>query len=89
MFSKDGTLGISYHVDEEINGILSAAFLILPFKENISKEYLSFVLNSQIIKDQILKISGGAIINHIKPDEVLSLIVPLLDNIDVKKLILK
>ena len=86
LFSKDGTLGISYHVDKEINGILSAAFLILPFKENISKEYLSFVLNSQIIKDQILKISGGAIINHIKPDEVLSLIVPLLDNIDVKKI---
>jgi restriction endonuclease S subunit len=86
LFSKDGTLGISYHIDEEIKGILSGAFLMLSVKKNISKEYLSFVLNSQVIKDQILKISGGAIINHIKPDEVLSLIVPLIEDVDVKKI---
>ena len=53
LFTKDGTIGLSYALDEDIKGILSGAFLRLQPKTNINLHYLALVLNSLYCKYQI------------------------------------
>ena len=72
LFTKDGTIGISYLLKEDFEGILSSAFLRLTLKEkykNFKKECLTLILNSILCKTQVEKLSGGALIAHLKPSD--------------------
>lgn len=78
LFTKDGTIGLSYALDEDIKGVLSGAFLRLQPKTNINIHYLALVLNSLYCKYQIERMSGGAIIAHLKPESAMQINIPIL-----------
>jgi len=81
LFTKDGTIGLSYVVKEEFEIILSGAFLRLSLKEkyqNFEKECLVLVFNSIVCKMQIEKLSGGAVIAHLKPSDFEKFRIPLI-----------
>ena len=81
LFTKDGTIGLSYVVKEEFEVILSGAFLRLSLKEkyqSFEKECLSLIFNSIISKMQVEKLSGGAIIAHLKPSDFEKFKIPLI-----------
>lgn len=81
LFTKDGTIGISYFLKEDIEGVISSAFLRLTMKEKykkIEKEYLTLILNSIVCKLQIEQLSGGAIIAHLKPSDFEKFKIPLI-----------
>lgn len=89
LFTKDGTIGLSYVVKEEFELILSGAFLRLSLKEkyqSFEKECLSLIFNSIISKMQVEKLSGGAIIAHLKPSDFEKFKIPLIKP-QVQKLI--
>lgn len=65
LFTKDGTIGITWVNDEDNKAVLSGAFLILKPKIEIDREYLALVLNSIICSKQIEMLSGGALIAHL------------------------
>ena len=81
LFTKDGTIGISYVIKENIEGVLSGAFLRLTLKDkykNSQKEVLALIFNSIITKLQVEKLSGGALIAHLKPSDFEKFIFPLI-----------
>ena len=78
LFTKDGTIGISFALHEEIEAIVSGAFLRLKPKININNDYLALALNSFYCKAQIERMSGGAIIAHLKPNSAMKIKVPML-----------
>lgn len=78
LFTKDGTIGISFVVNEDMTAVLSSAFLRLRKKKQIESEYLALILNSIICKLQIERLSGGAIIAHLKPSDAMTLKIPIL-----------
>lgn len=78
LFTKDGTIGLSYALNEDIKGILSGAFLRLQPKTKININYLTLVLNSSYCKYQIERMSGGAIIAHLKPESAMQINIPVL-----------
>ena len=81
LFTKDGTIGISHVLKDTIDGVLSSAFLRIILKEkykDFEKECLSLIFNSIISKMQIERLSGGAIINHLKPSDFGNLQVPII-----------
>ena len=82
LFTKDGTIGRSFVVQEDKEAILSGAFLKLTVKKGVKVEsdYLALILNSIICKTQIDRLSGGAIIAHLKPSDAMSMSIPVLDN---------
>ena len=84
LFTKDGTIGISYLLKENFDGILSSAFLRLNLRKSFEKECLTLILNSILTKLQIEKFSGGAIINHLKPSDFEKIKIPLISQ-DIQK----
>ena len=78
LFTKDGTIGLTYSLDEDIHVIVSGAFLRLKPKKGINGKYLALVLNSIFCKAQIERMSGGAVIAHLKPDSAKKINIPLL-----------
>lgn len=81
LFTKDGTIGLSCVLKEDIQGILSSAFLRLTLKEKyryFEKECLSLIFNSILCKMQVEKLSGGALIAHLKPSDFESFKIPLI-----------
>jgi len=78
LFTKDGTIGLTYVLDRDLDVILSGAFLRLKTKVDVDSHYLALVLNSIFCKSQIERYSGGAVIAHLKPDAVKGLNVPIL-----------
>ena len=78
LFTKDGTIGISHLLKEDFNGILSSAFLRLKQKKEFDEECLTLILNSILTKLQVEKLSGGALINHLKPSDFQNLKIPLI-----------
>jgi len=94
LFTKDGTIGISYVLKEDLKGIISGAFLKLTMKESyidFEKECLSLIFNSIICKLQVEQLSGGALIAHLKPSDFekfkIPLIKPEIQNIIAEKII--
>jgi restriction endonuclease S subunit len=82
LFTKDGSIGLSYVLKEEIEGILSGAFLRLSLKEtykNFETECLSLIFSSILCKMQVEKLSGGAIIAHLKPSDFETFKIPLIN----------
>jgi len=81
LFTKDGTIGISYVLKEDIEGVLSGAFLRLILKvqyQDFEKECLSLIFNSLLCRMQVEKLSGGALIAHLKPSDFEQFRIPLI-----------
>ena len=81
LFTKDGTIGLSYFLRKDLDGIMSSAFLRLNVKEKYAgynKEVLTLILNSVLCKMQIEQLSGGAIIAHLKPSDFEKIELPLI-----------
>lgn len=79
LLSKDGSIGIAYKVEEDLDVITSGALLHLNIvdKEYLP-DYLTLVLNSIIVKLQSERDAGGSIIQHWKPSEIECVIIPKL-----------
>lgn len=81
LLSKDGTPGIAYYLDRKVpEMIISSGILRLKLhKQKVFPCYLTLLLNSPVVQKQIEQSAGGSIINHWRPDQVESTIVPILD----------
>lgn len=81
LFSKDGSVGTAYMVREDMQAITSGAILHLTVKDKtkISPEYLTLVLNSEVVKMQAERDAGGSIILHWRIIEIENVVVPIVD----------
>ena len=80
LLSKDGSVGIAYKVEKDLDVITSGALLHLSVIDNeFLPDYLTLVLNSLIVKLQAERDAGGSIIQHWKPSEIEQVVIPLLD----------
>lgn len=83
LFTKDGTIGKTYVLKENLEGVLSGAFLRLTLKseyEDLEKECLALILNSILCKLQVEQLSGGALIAHLKPSDFEKFKIPLINS---------
>ena len=81
LLSKDGSVGIAYAVENDLECVLSGAILRLKIKDKaeIKAKYLSLVLNALTTQLQAQRDCGGSIIAHWRLEEIQNLIIPLLD----------
>ncbi|MDX9782804.1 MAG: hypothetical protein RBT35_07480 [Bacteroidales bacterium] len=88
MLSKDATPGIAYYLKDEPESMIpSAGILRLKVKEEkLCPEYLTLVLNSDIVQKQIERDAGGSIINHWLVDKVKNTLIPLMPPIKQNKI---
>ncbi len=80
LFSKDATPGIAYYLkDEPQKMIISGGILRLKSKtDKVNNEYLTLVLNSILIQEQVNRDVGGSVILHWRPDQVKETVIPIL-----------
>ncbi len=79
LLSKDGSVGIAYKVEQDMNVITSGAILHLTITDDeFMPDYLTLVLNSVIVGMQAERDAGGSIIQHWKPSEIENVIIPKL-----------
>ena len=79
LLSKDGSVGIAYKVEKDLDCITSGALLHLSvFNEDYNPDYLTLVLNSIVVQMQAERDSNGAVIQHWKPSEIEQVIIPKL-----------
>ncbi len=80
LFSKDATPGIAHYLDAPPRKMIpSGGILRLKSKTSkINNEYLTLVLNSVLVKEQINRDVGGSIILHWRPDQVKETVIPIL-----------
>lgn len=79
LLSKDGSVGIAYKVEEDMDCITSGALLHLNvYNKNYLPDYLTLVLNSLVVQLQAERDSNGAIIQHWKPSEIEQVVIPYL-----------
>ena len=77
LLSKDGSVGIAYKVEEDLEVITSGALLHLwVTNKDFLPDYLTLVLNSEVVKMQAERDAGGSIIQHWKPSEIEQVIIP-------------
>jgi len=81
LFSKDGSVGKAYKLKEDKNIITSGAVLHLTVKnkKQVLPEYLTLILNSQLIQMQAERDAGGSIILHWRVGEIENVVVPIID----------
>ncbi len=81
LLSKDGSVGIAYKVERDLDVITSGALLhlIVKDKEAVLPDYLALVLNSLVVRLQGERDVSGAIIQHWKPSEIEKVLIPILD----------
>ncbi|MDR0558513.1 MAG: restriction endonuclease subunit S, partial [Treponema sp.] len=85
LFSKDGSVGTAYMLNEDANFITSSAILHLTVKnKKILPEYLTLALNSEVVRRQAERDAGGSIILHWRIDEIENVAIPLIDT-DVQR----
>ena len=80
LFSKDGSIGIAYKVEQDMEAITSGALLhlVVKNKSEVLPDYLTLVLNSQAVQLQANRDSNGAIIQHWRIDDIKKVIIPIL-----------
>lgn len=79
LLSKDGSVGIAYKVENDLDIITSGALLHLVLKSSdITPEYLTLVLNSIAVTMQAERDAGGSIIQHWKPSEIENVRIPII-----------
>ena len=88
LFSKDGSVGIAYKLEEDAQFITSSALLQLTVRDTkiILPDYLTLVLNSPVVQLQAERAASGAVIQHWKPSEIQQVIIPVLDMPEQRKL---
>lgn len=81
LLSKDGSVGIAYKVEEDMKAVTSGALLHLTVKDinQVLPDYLSLVLNSQVVQLQAERDCNGAILQHWKPSDIEKVLIPVLD----------
>lgn len=81
LLSKDGSIGIAYKLDSDMDVITSGALLHLYVKnpQEVLPDYLTLVLNSRIVKLQAERDANGAIIQHWKPSDIENVMIPVPD----------
>ena len=81
LLSKDGTAGIAYYMDETPSKmIISGGILRLTITDSeYLPEYLTLVLNSILVQQQIERTSSGALIQHWLINEINNTLIPKLD----------
>ncbi len=92
LLSKDGTPGIAYMLSEEPDKmILSGGILRLKLKdsENYLPEYLTLVLNSILVQQQIEQKTSGAVILHWLIDDIKSTVIPKLEKEKQEEIVAK
>lgn len=80
LFSKDATPGIAHYLSEKPQKMIpSGGILRLTSKtDKVNNEYLTLVLNSVLVKEQINRDVGGSVILHWRPDQVEKTVIPVL-----------
>lgn len=87
LLTKDATPGIAYVVKGQIEGIISSGILRLKVKgKEIENEYLALCLNSVVGQMQAERDGGGSIITHWRPEQVKSVLVPILQKSTQQKI---
>lgn len=81
LLSKDGSVGIAYKVQEDMQIVTSSALLHLTIKDTnqVLPDYLTLVLNSQVVQLQAERDCNGAILQHWKPSDIEKVLIPILD----------
>ncbi|WP_158655514.1 restriction endonuclease subunit S [Helicobacter marmotae] len=81
LLSKDGSIGLAYCLEKDLECITSGAILHLQIKDKnlILPQYLTLILNSLTTKLQAERDSGGSIIAHWKLDEIKNVLIPILN----------
>ena len=81
ILSKDGSVGIAYKIEKDMEVITSGALLHLTVKDSniVLPNYLTLVLNSPIVQLQAEKDCNGAIIQHWKPSDIEKVLIPILE----------
>lgn len=80
LFSKDGSVGVAYKMEEDVEMVTSGALLHFHIKnvEEVLPDYLTLVLNSEIVQLQAERDASGAIIQHWKPCDIENVVIPIL-----------
>jgi len=80
LLSKDATPGIAYFIDDDPKKMIpSGGILRLKIKNyDIHPEYLTLVLNSVIVQEQVNRDVGGSVILHWRTDQIRDTIIPIL-----------
>jgi len=80
LLSKDATPGIAYYINEEPKKMIPSGGILRLKKldDRINEEYLTTVLNSLIVQEQIKRDIGGSVILHWRPDQVKNTLIPIL-----------
>jgi len=88
LFTKDGTVGIAYKAEKDMDIVTSGAILHLAIKDKskLLPDYLTLVLNSMIVQMQAERDTGGSIIIHWQPSDIGNVVIPVLDKIKQEKL---
>ncbi len=80
LFSKDGSIGIAYKIEEDMKAISSGALLHFILKDkSVLPDYLTLVLNSNVVGMQAERDAGGSIIQHWRPEEIEKVLIPIVD----------
>lgn len=81
LLSKDGSVGIAYKVEQRMEIVTSSALLHLKVKETnkVLPDYLTLVLNSDIVKLQAERDASGAVIQHWRPADIQNVLIPMVD----------
>ena len=81
LLSKDGSVGIAYKLEKDMEAVTSGALLHLTVKDSnvVLPDYLTLVLNSPIVQLQAERDCNGAIIQHWKPSDIEKVLIPILD----------
>ena len=81
LLSKDGSIGIAYKLEKDMEAVTSGALLHLTVKDSnvVLPDYLTLVLNSPIVQLQAERDCNGAIIQHWKPSDIEKVLIPVLE----------
>jgi len=82
LLSKDGSVGIAYKLQYDLEAITSGAIIHLTIRESVPilADYLTLVLNSIIVRLQAERDSGGSIIQHWKVSEIENILIPIINS---------
>jgi type I restriction enzyme M protein len=80
LLSKDGSVGIAYKMEENMQAVTSGAILHLTIEhKNVVPDYLTLVLNSTLTQLQAERDAGGSIIQHWRMNEIENVLIPVID----------
>lgn len=88
LLTKDASPGVAHVVDKTVEGIISSGVLRLKLKSKdaINLDYLALCINSVVGQMQVERDAGGSVIAHWKPEQVKSLLVPILKKTTQEKI---